>query len=244
MKKKIPIILIIAIFVIVTLLVISTLKKEYITDYNKNYIQNYVAEHYQGYKLVSVKYEYLDTFWSTYYDIEEDDVNLDIICNATLQNMQTGMYITVPFHHKKNSTFKDTQYGRKNISEIVDEYKKYWESIEKIKTTYNTEIKVSNAKIEAADGSDIYELSIYLIDNVNAKEIITEINNLKTTVGIKNVNYVVTNESIYKELNPWLEPNKYLLVPDSMKSVDKEATFTLYIDNYENGKYRFTNYYA
>lgn len=244
MKKKLPIILIIIALIIAVLLIASTLKKEYVKDYNKNYINNYLVENYPDYKLVEVKYEYLDSFWSAYYDIEADDVNLEIICNATLQNMKTGMYITVPFHHEKNSTFKDTQYGRKNIKKIVEEYEKYWGSIEKIKTTYNSEIKVSNAQIEEADGSDIYELSIYIIDNVNAKEIITEINNIKTTVGIRNVNYVVTNESIYEELNPWLEPNKYLLVPDSMKSVDKEATFTLYIDNYENGKYRFTNYYA
>lgn len=244
MKKKLPIILLIALLIIIVLFVSSVLKKEYVKEYNKNYIQNYVAENYKDYKLISRKYEYLSTFWSSYYDIEEDDISKEIICNVTLQNMQTGMYITIPFHHEKNSVFKDTQYGRKNIKNIVKDYEKYWESIDKIKNNYNAEIKVSNAEIAEADGSDIYELSIYLIDNVNAKTIIEEINNLKTPVGIRNVNYVVTNESIYETLNPWLEPNKYLLVPDDMKSVDKESNFTLYIDNYENGKYRFTNYYA
>lgn len=244
MKKKLPIILLILLLIIIVLFVSQILKKEYVIDYNKNYIQNYITENYQDYKLVSVKYEYLDTFWSSYYDIEEDDVNKEIICNATLQNMQTGMHITIPFHHDKNSVFTDTQYGRKNIKNIVKEYEKYWESIDKIKSNYNTEIKVSNAQIEETDGSDIYELSIYIIDNVNAKDIITKINDLKTPVGIRNVNYVVTNELIYEKLDPWLEPNKYLLVPDNMKSVDKDSNFTLYIDNYENGKYRFTNYYA
>lgn len=244
MKKKLPIILLILLLITIVLFVSQILKKEYVIDYNKNYIQNYITENYQDYKLVSVKYEYLDTFWSSYYDIEEDDVNKEIICNATLQNMQTGMHITIPFHHDKNSVFTDTQYGRKNIKNIVKEYEKYWESIDKIKSNYKTEIKVSNAQIEETDGSDIYELSIYIIDNVNAKDIITKINDLKTPVGIRNVNYVVTNELIYEKLDPWLELNKYLLVPDNMKSVDKESNFTLYIDNYENGKYRFTNYYA
>lgn len=244
MKKKLPIILIIITLIVFILVIASILKKEYVQDYNKNFVNNYLSENHEDYKLVESKYEYLDSFWSTYYDTEEDDINKEIICNVTLQNMKTGMYITIPFHHDKNSIFKDTQFGRKNIKKIVQEYEKYWKKIDEIKTTYNTEIKVSNAHIEEADGSDIYELSVYILDNPNAKEIIEKINSIPTTVGIRNINYVVTNASIYEELNPWIESNKYLLVPDNMKSIDKEQQFTLYIDNYENGKYRFTNYYA
>ena len=244
MKKKLPITLIILALIVIVLIIALILKKEYVKDYNKNFINNYLNENYEEYKLVDLNYEYFDSFWSTYYDIEEDNVNKEIICNTTLQNMKTGMYITIPFHHEKNNVFKDTQYGRKNIKKIVQEYEKYWKKIEEIKTTYSTEIKVSNAHIEEADGSDIYELSIYIIDNPSAKEIIEKINAIKTPVGIRNINYVVTNETIYEELSPWTESNKYLLVPDKMKSIDKEQQFTLYIDNYENGKYRFTNYYA
>ena len=106
---------------------------------------------------------------------------------------------------------------------------------------------LSRTKI-SANNKDVILKSKDLIEGLiidgKKKDIITKINDLKTPVGIRNVNYVVTSELIYEKLDPWLEPNKYLLVPDNMKSVYKDSNFTLYIDNYENGKYRFTNYYA
>ncbi|MBE6147679.1 MAG: hypothetical protein E7168_05045 [Firmicutes bacterium] len=132
---------------------------------------------------------------------------------------------------------------------MVEEYEKYWNSINNLKEIYNIELNISNVEISESSSCDIYEMTIYLKyrDNLDIDEIIMNINNLETNLNVKNINYVVAKEDTYKTLKPWSESNVYDIVPDGMKRIDKNLTFDLYVEKYDrennNIKGPYSEYY-
>ncbi|MBE5822361.1 MAG: hypothetical protein E7311_07250 [Clostridiales bacterium] len=247
-KKRISIKYILGIIVIFILILV--LYNILIEKYNKSFIEKYVAKIYSDYIIKDKSYEYLDDFWSTYYDIEEDDLSLEIICNTTLENKDTGMRITIPFYHSKYKNYTDTQYNRKNIKEMVEEYETYWNEINNVKSIYNIELQVSNVEITEADNCDIYAMAIYLKyeENIDMQQIINDINDIKTSLNIVNINYVVAKEEVYELLKPWYESNKYYIVQKDLKRIKENiSNFDLYIDTYKkefnNIEKNYSEYY-
>ncbi len=132
---------------------------------------------------------------------------------------------------------------------MLEEYERYWNSINNLKEIYNIELNISDVEISESSSCDIYEMTIYLKyrDNLDIDEIIMNINNLETNLNVKNINYVVAKEDTFKTLNPWSESNVYDIVPDGMKRIDKNLTFDLYVEKYDrennNIKGPYSEYY-
>ena len=233
-NKKIKSI-IICIIIICIIIISVIISKLIIQHNNKYYIEKYVGVVYPDYTIVDKSYEYLDWFWSGWYGTGSDDFRLEIICNTALVNNKTGMKITIPFYHSKYKEYRDTRYARKNIKNMVAEYEKYWNSINKLKDEYNVELNISNVKITEASNCDISEITVYLMhkDDTKIDKIISDINNINTSLNINNINYVVAKENYYKSLKPWIESNEYLIVPNSMKEIESEKNFDLYIERYK-----------
>jgi len=235
--------------IILTIILIITIRNILVKKYNETFVQKYVSKIYPDYTIVEKKYEYLDDFWSTWYETEKDDFGLEITCITSLQSKESGMRISIPFYHSRYKHYKDTKYNRKNIKKMVEEYEKYWNSINNLKEIYNIELNISNVEISESSSCDIYEMTIYLKyrDNLDIDEIIMNINNLETNLNVKNINYVVAKEDTYKTLKPWSESNVYDIVPDGMKRIDKNLTFDLYVEKYDrennNIKGPYSEYY-
>ena len=205
---------------------------------NYNYIERYVDKNYPDYTITGKSYQYLSRFWSTYYDTEKDRFASDITCDTTLVNKNSGMQITIPFYHPKYQFYRDSQYNRKNIKDMVEEYENYWNAINDLKEKENIELNISNAIISEADNSDIYEITIYIKykDGYDMQQMIKSINDIKTTLNINEINYLVAKEEIYDSLSPWTESNRHLIIPDDMEKIDNEASeVDLYIEVYNNG---------
>lgn len=230
-KNKIKIIL----SIILTIVLIIIIRNLLVKEYNETFVQKYVSKIYPNYTIVEKNYEYLDGFWSTWYETEKDDFGLEITCLTSLQSKESGMRITIPFYHSRYQRYKDTKYNRKNIKKMLEEYERYWNSINNLKEIYNIELNISDVEISKSSNCDIYEMTIYLKyrDNLDIDEIIMNINNLETNLNVKNINYVVAKEDTFKTLNPWSESNVYYIVPDGMKRIDKNLTFDLYVEKYD-----------
>ena len=68
------------------------------------------------------------------------------------------------------------------------------------------------------------------------QQMIKSINDIKTTLNINEINYLVAKEEIYDSLSPWTESNRHLIIPDDMEKIDNEASeVDLYIEVYNNG---------
>lgn len=230
-KSNIKLILIIIACIILIIIIRNLLVKEY----NKSFIQKHVAKMYPNYTILEKNYEYLDSFWSTYYETSDDDFSLDISCLTSLQSKESGMRITIPFYHSKYQRYKENQYNGKNIKKMVEEYEKYWNSINNVKEIYDIELQISNVEISESNSCDIYEMTIYLKyqDNLDINSIINSINNLNTSLNVENINYVVAKGKIYESFNPWSESNIYYIVPEDMKKTDNNLNFDLYIEMYK-----------
>lgn len=242
-KKNKPILIIFGI--IVALIIISKLTM----IYNKGYVERYVKFNYPDYRIIEKNYEYLDHFWSTWYDTEEDNFKSEIICNTMLRNNNTGMIVSIPLYHPPYRKYRDSEFGRKKVKKMVGEYEKYWYSINKLKETYNIELNVSNVEISESSSCDIYEITIYIKykDNLKTDEIINTINNINTSLDIRNKNYVIAKEETYNNLYPWIESNKYIFIPKNLKKSKDDSNYDLYIESYhkENNQWekRIPDYY-
>lgn len=259
MKNKKLLIIIIIVVVIFMLLFISVLVSRYKYnknyEYNKTYIKNYVAEKYSDYIIIGKRYETPDNFYSTYREIEKDYFSNNITCYVSLVNKKTKMKITIPFFHPAKGKYTDSQYGRKNIKNMVNEYTNYYNLIQKNSEKYNVEIKVADAELSETSNSDIYDLTIYIRNNnkENIEKFINETKSVNTNLYINNIIYIVANDDIYKILDPYTESNVYDIediVEEKMnakvKYVKEEDDYDFYMVEYEvedNYRSKFNHYY-
>ena len=204
MRKKIIIVLLVLIALLAGRLIFTSI-------YNSSYVEKYIKKNYKDYSIVSKDYEYLDHFWSTYYDIDKDSLNKDIICNTTLKNEKTGMYVTIPFYHPIRWMYRDSQYGRKNMKEKVKEYTSYWNKLNEVKDTYNLEMKVSTARLTEASNLDVSDLLIYInsdnLSDTTINEILESIKNVETNLKIYELDVILANSKTYKALDPYINNN-------------------------------------
>ena len=67
---------------------------------------------------------------------------------------------------------------------------------------------------------------------IDIKKIIDEINNIRVSLSIKNINYVIAKEEVYDSLKPWNEADDFSFLID-MQIVENKKDFDLYIEQYE-----------
>lgn len=192
----------------------------FINIYNLMFIPYYVKKTFPNYTIENKSFEYLDYWWSTFYDTKFDSFFLEIRCNTILKNKETGMFITIPLYHYPFQIYRE----EKNIKNKVQQYEDYWNSINNIKKKYNMDIQVSNVNILDSSYCDIFWITIYIKYQTHEKFIeqrINQINSINTSLDMHNISYVVSKEDIYESLRPWF--NSYYTA-DNMERIDNNST--------------------
>jgi len=218
------------IFIIVLYFV---LRGPIISIVNKVAVEKIVAENYPEYEIVDKNYKYLDHFWSTWYQINNDDNSKDIECNTTLKNNKTGMYVTIPFYHSKYGLYKENRYGHKNIKQLVNDYEKFWKEVNDFSRKNDIDIYISNAELTEAANCDISELIIYIKEDksMDSQEIINSIEKIDTNLKVlSGINYVVAKEKAFERFCPWTQSNIYELTlrNEKIKSTKDEKNYDFY----------------
>ena len=223
-NKKITIALIIAAFILIINVIIGIK-----IIGNATYVKRYINRNYPNYIIIEKNYEYLNQFWATYYETDRDKMFSEVICNTTIKNKNTGMYVTIPFSHSIMGSYKDPELGEKSIKKMVKKYERYWKNINRVTNKYNIDINISNVEISEAYNNDIYDMTIYIkSNNTDIYEAINEIEKLNTSLDIENIYYVVANEEVYNTLSPWTEANRYI-IERKMKPVKNKSEADFYI---------------
>ena len=225
MNKKEKITLIVGLLLIALVVLYFIFKN----SYNESYIEKYINKNYPNYEVVEKNYEYLSHFWSTWYDTEMDDPNKDIICNTTIQNKDTNMYITIPFYHPKYGLYRASQYRKKDMKKMVSEFEKYYSSINEIKDKYNIALKISEVTLTEASNGDIFSMIIYIKQNdtIDMYKVIDEIDSIKTTLDIKEMHFIIAKDYVFNDLSPYRESNYLIVTIDNMTKVNEEDNYNV-----------------
>jgi len=225
------------------ILALSILIYIIMTISNNNYIKKYISNNYPNYVIIEEDYKYLDNFWSTWYDTKHNMISKEIICNTHLKNKNTGMYITIPFYHPRFGLYRPSEYGKKDIKELVNEYEKYWNNINELKNKYLNELNVSDAIIIESSNEDIYQMIVYIKykKDLDIYNFVQDIDKIKTNIQINNIHYIIAKEDAYNHLKPWTESND-LIALKGMKRVNDNINFDV-IDIYKYGNKWNTVYY-